>query len=519
MTDKEQVRTAEVIASLCLATDLGMGFPFELGLRATLAAMRLCDVLDVDSDTASQTYYACLLVHSGCLVDAETRVGIFHGNSTETGYHRLFGSPLEGVVGAVAAIPSPDARWSRRAYQLAVGIPQALWVRRDVFTAYCEVAEMLAQQLGLPPSITDLFPFVIERWDGWGQLRRAKGDEVPLPLRITHVCRDATYQRLLGDDDEVVDTIESRGGHAFDPAVVKAFIDNAPEVLGAGEAPESAWEEVLAAEPKPRLQLEDNAIDRALAAMGAFSDLASPYFSGHASRVGQIASEAARLYGIDEAEIKTIRRAGYIHDLGRAGVHPRIWTKAGPLTVAEWEEVRLHPYHTERVLSRSSFLAPLGALGSSHHERLDGSGYHRGINAAALHRAARLLAAADAYCAKTEPRAYRGAYSPEKATRSVVLKAGDGKLDPDMVALVVEAAGQEAPRIERPAGLTEREVEVVGLLAHGMQTKQVARALDISVKTADFHIQNSYRKMGVSTRAAATLFAMEHGLVTWENSQ
>lgn len=508
-----------MVASLCLATDLGMGLPFEMGLRATLASMRLCDVLDVDSATASQTYYACLLMHSGCNVNAETRARIFHGNGTATGYHRMFGSPLEGAAGAVAAIPSPDARWPRRAYELAVGIPTAVWLRKEQFTAYCEVAEMLAQRLGLPASITDLFPFVFERWDGWSHLRRAKGDEVPLPLRIIHICRDAAYQRLLGDDDHVVETIRSRGGHAFDPAVATAFVDNAPQILEAGDAPESAWEGVLAAEPRPRLNLEDEAIDRALAAMGAFADLASPYLSGHASRVGRLAAEAARLYGFDDTEITATRRAGYVHDLGRTAVHPRIWTKAGRLTADEWEEVRLHPYHTERVLVRSSFLASLGALGCSHHERMDGSGYHRGINAAALPPAARLLAAADAYCAKIEPRAYRTAYSPQEASRNVAAKAKDGKLDPDMVAVVVEAAGQQVPRIERPAGLTEREVEVVGLLARGMQTKQVARALDISTKTADFHIQNSYRKMGVSTRAAATLFAMEHGLVTWENSQ
>jgi DNA-binding CsgD family transcriptional regulator len=83
----------------------------------------------------------------------------------------------------------------------------------------------------------------------------------------------------------------------------------------------------------------------------------------------------------------------------------------------------------------------------------------------------------------------------------------------DAVTAVVEAAGERVPRLERPAGLTEREAEVLGMLARGLQTKQVARGLGISVKTADSHIQHAYRKVGVSTRAAATLFAMEHGLI------
>jgi DNA-binding NarL/FixJ family response regulator len=115
----------------------------------------------------------------------------------------------------------------------------------------------------------------------------------------------------------------------------------------------------------------------------------------------------------------------------------------------------------------------------------------------------------------SEPRPHREPLSPERAVEILGEEASSGRLDADAVAAVVEAAGQRVPRIERPAGLTEREAEVVAMLARGLQTKQVARALGISVKTADRHVQNAYGKIGVSTRAAATLFAMEHGLVAW----
>ena len=115
----------------------------------------------------------------------------------------------------------------------------------------------------------------------------------------------------------------------------------------------------------------------------------------------------------------------------------------------------------------------------------------------------------------TEPRPHRAALPPDEAAETLGARRARGRLDADAVAAVLEAAGQPAPRIERPAGLTEREAEVVGLLARGLQTKQIARALGISAKTADRHIQNAYAKIGVSTRAAATLFAMEHGLAAW----
>ena len=257
------------------------------------------------------------------------------------------------------------------------------------------------------------------------------------------------------------------------------------------------------------------AIDRALAAMGAFSDLASPYLSGHSAGVGELAGAGAALHGLTDADVASVSRAGHLHDLGRTAVHPGIWAKAEPLNADEWEQVRLHPYHTERVLVRSSLLAPLAAIGRDHHERLDGSGYHRGVGAAALPPLCRLLAAADAYRAKIEPRPYRAAQSPQQAAATLADEARAGALDRDMVAAVVEAAGHTAPRFERTAGLTEREAEGIGLLAGGMQNKQIARSLTISAKTADRHIQNAYGKIGVSTRAAATLFAVEHGLVPW----
>jgi DNA-binding NarL/FixJ family response regulator len=114
-----------------------------------------------------------------------------------------------------------------------------------------------------------------------------------------------------------------------------------------------------------------------------------------------------------------------------------------------------------------------------------------------------------------EPRPHREPHEPERAAAQLAAEANAGRLDPDAVKAVIEAAGQRAPLLERPAGLSEREADVVKMLARGLQTKQVAQALGISVKTADRHVQNAYRKIGVSTRAAATLVAMEHGLVAW----
>jgi HD-GYP domain-containing protein (c-di-GMP phosphodiesterase class II) len=512
----ERVRAAEVMAALSLATDLGIGVPLEHGLQSTLVAMRLGERLGVDSEVASQVYYACLLFYVGCTADAEVAAETFGDDDALATYAMpaRFGSRPEMMAGFMRALAKSDSPAPVRAMQIARGVPRATREFKGHVTAFCEVARMLTDRLGLPASVQGLFAHLVERWDGKGLPGRARHEEIPLPVRIASVARDAAFQRMLGGTEFAARVVRKRAGGAFDPAVATPLADAATELL-ALDAATSAWEETLACEPGPRLTLEGEAIDRALGAMGDFADLASPYLVGHSAGVAELATAAAQQCGLKATDLVQVRRGALVHDLGRVAVPVRIWQKAAPLTPDDWERVRLHAYHSERVLTRSAFLAALASVASFHHERLDGSGYHRGTAGAELAPPARLLAAADAYHALTEPRPHRAALAPGQAAETLGREAGVGRLDPDAVAAVLEVAGQRVPRLERPAGLTEREAQVVALLARGLQTKQVARRLGISVKTADHHVQNAYAKIGVSTRAAAALFAMQHGLTAW----
>jgi HD-GYP domain-containing protein (c-di-GMP phosphodiesterase class II) len=192
-----------------------------------------------------------------------------------------------------------------------------------------------------------------------------------------------------------------------------------------------------------------------------------------------------------------------------------IWEKPGPLSGGEWERVRLHPYYTERILERSPALAPLAATAGAHHERLDGSGYHRRATATQLEVGARLLAAADAYDAMTHDRPYREALAPADARAELGEMVAAGALDKRAVDSVLEASGADPveARQANPAGLTDREVEVLRLLARGHTNKEIAAALVVAEKTAGHHVEHIYAKVGVSTRVGAALFAMRHDLV------
>lgn len=511
-SDGDQVRTAELLAALSLVTDLARRFPLEHGLHSTLVAMRLCDRLGVDESTARDTFYGCLLFYVGCTADAEVAAEFFdEGTLGRYVDPVLFGSRSQAIAGLVHALagtgtlPVQAARVARR-------LPAAAAGHRQHLRAICEVGPRLSARMGVGRDVAALFTAVTERWDGRGEPGRLHGTQLPLPLRIMHVARDATFQRWFGGQAHAIHVLNQRAGHAFDPQIVAVLTRTATAVLaGTDEGP--AWDAVMSVEPLPHRVLEGADVDRALTAVGDFADLVSPYLVGHSSGVARLAEAAGRHCGLVDAEVRDLRRAGAVHDVGRVAISSRIWQKPAPLTPDEWERVRLHAYHGERALGRSPFLSGLLGVASSHHERLDGSGYHRGSTAAILPPASRLLAAADMYQALTEPRPYRDPLAPSGAAEVLRAEADAERLDSASVVAVLAAAGQPSPRPDRPSGLTLRETEVIVLVARGLQTKQVARRLGISPKTADHHLQNAYAKIGVSTRAAVAVFAMEHGLL------
>jgi len=334
-----------------------------------------------------------------------------------------------------------------------------------------------------------------------------------VPVRIAVVARDVEIWTRVAGWPTALDVMRQRRGHAYDPAVVDVLAAHGRQWLDEiGDDPCAA---VLAAEPEPVVMIEQAGLDDALTAIADFADIKSTWTRGHSRGVARLVDGAAQQAGLDHGRRHLLRSAALVHDIGRVGVASGIWDKPGPLTREQFERVRLHTYLTERILDQCPFLASLAPIAGAHHERLDGSGYHRGAAAAQLPDGSQLVAAADAYHAMTEARPHRPPRSPAHAANQLRQDMDDGRYDATAVEAVLAAAGHEAARVPgpRPAGLTEREVEVLRLIARGLVNKQVARTLGISPKTVGTHLEHIYAKAGVSTRAGATLFAMEHGLV------
>jgi HD-GYP domain-containing protein (c-di-GMP phosphodiesterase class II) len=510
------LRLAEVVFALSIASDLGMGQPIEHGLRTTMAALRLAELAGLDRDEMSDVYYVSLLHYVGCSADAEVDAD-FLGDEIAARPDlagTLYGSRAEMARVGLRHL-HPELPPARRALRALRSGPLMRGEFRRWATSHCEVAQLLGVRLQMGEGVRVSMGMLSERWDGNGFPGAGGGDQLPQPLRFMQVAHDAEIAWRREGSDAARALVEKRAGHGLDPEISRLFCEQAEVVLEELDAP-SLWDELLAAEPGRAAMIADESrLEECLTVIADFADLKTTRHAGHSRAVARLAAEAATEMGLAAAEVAQVRRAGLVHDVGRVAISAGIWTKAGELSRDELEKVRLAPYYTERILDRPERLRELGRIAGLHTERCDGSGHHRGLHGEQIPVSPRILAAADAYQALTEAGPGRVALTPEEAADAVAREARVGRLDPHAVNAVLAAAGQEALAAlpPRPAGLTDRETEVLGLLARGLVTKQIAWQLGISPKTADHHIQNLYGKIGVSTRAGATLFALEHGLL------
>ena len=508
------LRLAEAVGVLSLATDLAMGQPLEHGLRTAVLAVRTAQSLGLPEDDQVTAFYTGLLHFAGCTAESMIEAGFF-GDELAARPQMLavqLGSRRELVTMAARTAHQGKAPLTRAAAMARSAVGGIAEFKKWA-ASHCDVARLLGARMGFSADIQLALRHLYERWDGKGMPGELRGAELPLAVRLMQVAQDADIAWQHGGAGHASQVLADRAGSGLDPAAVAAFRALGEHVYDGLDAP-SIWADALLAEPGPQPTVGPDRLDACLSAVADFADLKSMWTVGHSRGVAQLAGESAVVAGLDPADVLLLRRAALVHDIGRVAVPVGVWAKPGPLTRGEYEQVRLHAYHSERVLDVAPGLRPLARLAGSHGERCDGTGYHRGSRAGDLPLQAWLLVAADCYQAMREPRAHREARPAAVAADELCRDAEAGRLAPEAAQAVLAAAGQPGRPLRRQAGLSERECEVLGLIARGLTTKQVARRLGITPKTCDHHIQRVYAKAQVSTRASATLFALENGLVS-----
>lgn len=514
------LRLGEFVATLALAQDNAFGQPLESQLRSCLLASWLCEAAGFPQQVRETAYWVSLLRYIGCTGHAH-EVAIIFGDEIAIRAQTLVhdaANPAEVIRDVIAF--ATDWRPPEEREQIVQLIHKTAreWATHN-FASGCEVADMLVRRLDFGPGVREALQFTFERWNGKGYPAHVGGEAIPLPMRVVHLSHDMEAIGRVFTPQKAIEAARDRRDRTYDPALADLFVAHGIawfERLAKLEP----WDAVLALEPTPYRTLTGTALDEALAVAADFIDVKSPYMSGHSRRCAQLAADAAQVLGFDDEETTRLRRAALLHDFGTTGVPNSIWDKPGSLTRAEFDRVELHPMLTEQMLRRSPALAALNPVACAHHEKSDGSGYHKRVRADAVDPAAAVMGAVEMYVGMTTDRADREAMSAEAAATELRRLASEGVTQARASRAVLVAAGHGEPRSRTvtrqklPGGLSQREVDVLRLAARGLTTQQIADRLHIAPKTADHHIQHIYTKIGVSTRAAAALWATQHAMVS-----
>ncbi len=511
------VSLTELLAALSLGTDLGMGHPMEHVLRQSFLALRLAERLGLGPPEREVVYYSSLLAWVGCHVDAYEQAKWFGDDRAVKHEIRQvdLGRPIQSAAFTLRHLRSGEPLLARA----RLGVAFLAEGRHDVdvmFDNHWRAADALAERLGLGQAVRDSVAQTFERWDGKGVPAGVRSQELLISTRLVNLADVVEVFHRAGGAEAALAVAWARRGTQFDPALVDLLQAEAGGLFTELESV-TGWDAVMSVAPGLGGTLTEAALDSALEAIADFVDLKSPYTISHSRNVADLAARAARMVGLPHDDVTALRRAALVHDLGRLGVSNSIWDREAPLQHGDWERLRMHPYLTERMLAASPPLAPLAALAAQHHERLDGSGYPGGLTGEHLSPAARILAVADTYRTKAEPRPHRPEGTPEEIAEHLRGEVRVGRLDGAAVDAVLRAAGHRVRRRRQwPAGLTAREVEVLRLVARGLSYRQIAEKLVISRKTASNHVERIYAKIGVTNRAMASLFAVKHGLLRAE---
>ena len=482
----DTVSLSQAMALLAIVGDLSMGQPIDGSARAARLAARVAAAAGVDATGCEHARMVALLRWSGCTANA-------------SGFAVLMGNDVGGRHALVSRTLNP-----RQARQLADTSALA--------EIHCEVSGDIAAMMGLPAAVESGLRNIWEQVDGNGNPQRLRGDAVP----------DVVFHANLGGDLEILARVH--GAERALEMVAQLGDVKYPARLVALAAPHlRAWLDELESREEQAPQPDFLPLSVPLTLVADMIELKLPWLAGYSRRVAVLAQEAAQLAGLPDAQQRLLARAALLHGIGRAAVANTVWERSGRLSLADWEAVRLVPYWTARAGSRIDGLGPEAQLASHVYERLDGSGYFRSLDAATLGAPQRLLGAAAAHVALRSPRPWRAAHEPAAATALLAAQVTGGRFDRAAVDAVLAAAagvraapgaaGGAGASIAARATLSAREAEVLQRISLGESNKEVAHALRISPSTVRTHVESIFRKLGCSTRAAATLKALTLGLI------
>lgn len=489
MPEDTTLTAFDAARALAFIGDLSMGQPIDHSLRTAWLAGMIATQAGCNAAQVEVAQHVALLRWSGCTANAQE-----------------FADFLEDdVLGRRALLASSQPRMgqSNRA-----AIPGPVVAMAEI---HCEIAGDIANMLGLGLDAEAALRAIFEAFDGSGVPGLLQGDGVPLATYVVALASDLEiFSRLYGLDEALTLT-RGRADSLYPGFLVGACAPHASEWMKQLEASPAPWTDTAdtSASMRQRVGLE---------LVGDVSDLKLPWMTGYSRRVAQLARDCGMQLGMSEALRHRIYRAGLIHGIGRAAVPNAIWNAPEPLPAASMERLRLVPYWTSRAAGQIDGLAAEAEIASFAFERRDGSGYFRGRSGASMPLEGQVVAAAEQWVSHRTRRPWRAELTDTEARDRMQADTEAGRFDKEVVAALLVCALSGAPvkpvvPAQDDASLSQRELDVLRCISQGDNTKQVARALNISASTVRTHVERVFRKLGCSTRAAATLKASAKGLL------
>ncbi len=416
------LRLSEVMAALSHALDISDGHPAGHATRTCLIGMRLAENLELEPADRSALFYGLLLKDLGCSSNA-ARLSSLYGADDHVAKRNAKRIDQTRLPEALAYIVRNSGGVRDLLRVLAAGAR----TMREVTETRCERGAEIARMLELPEATAQTIYSIDEHWDGKGHPHGLAGEEIPILARIA--CLAQTTEVFLREHglEAALEMAEKRSGRWFDPTLVRTLRSaGADREFWRGVESQDAGARVTALEPDDRLVIADEArLDRVAEAFAQVIDAKSPYTFRHSERVAEIAVATATRLGFPEESLRDLRRAGRLHDIGKLAISNLILDKPGKLTEEEFAAVKRHPLVTEQILRRVTRFADIANIAAAHHEKLDGSGYHRGVHGDELGLPARVLAVADIFEAMTADRPYR---QPMQMEQALELMRGDAGL-------------------------------------------------------------------------------------------
>lgn len=407
-----ELSRAELISALSYALDITEGQPEGHCIRVCWLGMHLGEKLGLGEEQMWELYYTLLLKDLGCSSNAARICELYLTDDLafKREYKWVNGS-LPQVVNFVLQHTGLQAGLAERFRRVLDIFKNGEDYSRELIKTRCERGAAIARQLRFSEGVAKGIHSLDEHWNGGGKPEGLSGEAIPLYARIALLCQVLDVFYLVDGPDAALKEARNRRGSWFDPELV-AVLELAsltPSFWGMLSSPDLA-DRVINLEPaRFCLPLDDDYMDEIAAAFGQIVDSKSPYTAGHSERVGLFTDLIAEQMGYGLDQRRWLKRGALLHDVGKLGVSNTVLDKAGKLEPQEWEAVKMHATYSEAILSRIKAFSVLAKVAAAHHEKLDGTGYPRGLKGDEISPFTRIITIADIFDAISSARPYHDA--------------------------------------------------------------------------------------------------------------